>query len=187
MDLDKEYGPALRYQGTVTSAELSCTPMSLQKLSEAAEALKSYIENAEQLLLTSVIHSTAPILWLIDAEGELRFAVEEVLDGVDGATTYILPRRGPPMRAGDVRLGHPALLEQGDEASKVARIGGEIRFDPKRNEDRHWVMTNNSGRFGKRAHTKPEHLENANGLFADVGISFRTFFIYSTANAGVQK
>lgn len=180
-DLDNEYGPCLPYQRTASDAELAVHPRSLQILNEeTAPYLKSYMETSAGLLLPQVFHATTPILWIIDFHGMLRFAFEEVLDGNTGAVTHILPRNGPPMRPTDVRLGHPALLDPVDPpAIKSARIGGEIFFDPVPQSERQWVISNNSGRFGKRPHIRREHLANANRIFERHGIIFREFFVFT--------
>lgn len=186
MDLDALFGPCLPFERAATDAELGVSSRSLEILSrETAQALKLHLENADSLPLAQVIHSTAPILWLIDEAGQIRFAMEEVIERDTGALSYILPRSGPPLRDTEVRLGHPALLDPVRAGEKKsARIGGEIFFDPTPRSDISWVLTNNSGRFGKRPHIRREHLENANNAFKEYGISLREFFIYTPERRG---
>ncbi|MFF0948378.1 hypothetical protein ACFYE9_12095 [Rhizobium leguminosarum] len=180
MNLDDEYGLCLKYQRTATPEELGAMPRSLQILNDVtAPALKTYLESAGTLTIPAVLHATTPILWLIDKDGNLRFALEEVLNRYTGAVTYILPRSGPKLGEMDVRLGHPALLEPVDDDEKAARIGGELFYDPVPTSEHAWVLTNNSGRFGKRPHITRQHLNNVKGFFARFGIHMRTFFIYT--------
>lgn len=186
MDLDALYGSCLPYQRDASEAELGVMPRSLQILdAQSAPALKGYLESTGELLLPQVVHWTTPILWLIDKKGDIRFAMEEVVARDTGALTFVLPRNGPPLRETDVRLGHPALLEPVNAGeTKSARIGGEIIYDPVRQSKDAWVLTNNSGRFGKRPHITRAHLENAKNAFMGFGISLRTFFIYTSERSG---
>lgn len=186
MDFDVLYGPCLPFARDASEAEMGVNPRSLEFLNEeTAPALIKHLENAESLLLSQVVHATMPILWLIDEAGQIRFAMEEVIARDTGYLSYILPRNGPPMRETDVRLGHPALLEPVNAGeAKSARIGGEIFYDPIRRSELSWVLTNNSGRFGKRPHIKREYLENAGKAFEALGVSLRTFFIYTKEKQG---
>ncbi|WP_158665244.1 hypothetical protein [Ensifer adhaerens] len=147
--------------------------------------LKNYMETTNGLRLPEVVHSTTPILWLVDKDGLIRFAMEEVVSNDTGALNYILPRNGPALRDNEVRLGHPALLDPvkpGD--TKAARIGGEIIYDPSPNSNIPWVLTNASGRFGKRPHITRAHLENVKEVFAQFGIPLRAFFVHTPARRG---
>ncbi|QWY83089.1 hypothetical protein [Rhizobium phage RHph_X66] len=179
MTLDERFGPCLPFQRQASAWELSTQPRSLQILSEeTAPALKLLIDTAPSLPLVEVVHATAPILWLVDQQGNVRFSMEEVMNRDTGALHFILPRNGPPLRPTEERLGHPALLEPGNAGTKMARIGGELFYDPFRGRAP-WVLSNASGRYGKRPHITSEHLENVNAIFAHFGISLRTFFIYT--------
>lgn len=186
MDLDEEYGPCLPFERSASEAEMSVMPRSVQILDDTtAPSLKAYLESATDLRVPQVLHATTPLLWLIDVDGKLRFALEEVLSRDTGQVSYILPRNGPPMRETDVRLGHPALLEPVDPGQmKSARIGGEIFYDPVATSPNAWVLTNNSGRFGKRPHLTRQHLENAKAAFARFDIYLRAFFIYTPPRNG---
>ncbi len=181
MDLDERFGECLPFQRDASEAELSAQPRSFQVLSEdTAPALKMLIDTAPMQPLSQVVYATSPILWLVDQAGNVRFAMEEVLNRDTGSLHFILPRNGPPLRPFEVRLGHPSLLEPGSPERKVARIGGELFYDPFKGRAP-WVLSNNSGRYGKRPHIRREHLENVNEIFAGFGISLRTFFIYTPA------
>ncbi len=61
-----------------------------------AAALKTYMDTAEQLRITGVMHATTPILWLIDQGGSILFALEEVVSRDHGSLMFVLPRNGPP-------------------------------------------------------------------------------------------
>ncbi|WP_158775601.1 hypothetical protein [Rhizobium sp. H4] len=179
MDLDERYGECLQFQRDASPVELSAMPRSLQVLTEeTAPALKSLIDAASSQPLAEVVYATSPILWLVDEAGNIRFAMEEVLNRETGNLHFILPRNGPPLRPFEARLGHPSLLEPGNPETKVARIGGELFYAPIRGRSP-WVLSNNSGRYGKRPHIRREHLENVNEVFAGFGISLRTFFVYT--------
>ncbi|MBX4919989.1 hypothetical protein HJA76_09735 [Rhizobium bangladeshense] len=181
MNLDEKFGQCLPFQRDASEAELAWQPRSLQVLSnETAPALKTLIDATVAQPLTQVVHATTPILWLVDREGNVRFAMEEVLNRETGSLNFVLPKNSPPLRETEVRLGHPALLDPGIPETKMARIGGELNYDPFEGK-RPWVLTNNSGRYGKRPHITDEHLENVNDIFAGFGISLRTFFLYTPA------
>jgi hypothetical protein len=182
MELDATYGECLPLQRSASEAEMSVMPRSLQILNEeTAAGLKAYMESAHSLYLPRVMHATTPILWLVDDKGGIRFALEEVLARDTGSTTHILPRGGPPLRETDIRLGHPSLLDPVNPgATKSARIGGEIIYDPIPQSSDAWVLTNNSGRFGKRPHITRAHLDNVREAFKRFDISLRAYFIYSS-------
>lgn len=119
----------------------------------------------------SVLCETLPILWVVDADGELRLAWEEIIDDV--ADELVGPKpAGLRLPAGFVKLGHPALLDD-----QLGRIGGELIWD---DGDDQWVLTNKSGRYGfggaPEFTRSPEHLENAAELFRIHGINVATFF-----------
>nr|AOO94063.1 hypothetical protein [Rhizobium leguminosarum bv. trifolii] len=181
MTLDERFGPCLPFQRQASAWELNTQPRSLQILSEeTAPALKLLIDAAPRLPLVEVVHATAPILWLVDRDGNVRFSMEEVIDRDTRSLHFVLPRNGPPLRSTEERLGHPALLDLGAAVTKAARIGGELIYDPFRDRAP-WVLSNSSGRYGKRPHITGEHLENVNAIFAEFGISLHTFFIYTPA------
>jgi len=188
MDLDAQYGDCRRFARTASDAELSVMPRSLQLLDKnTAPSLKNYFDSAKELLLTQVIHQTTPILWLVDELGAVRFALEEVVNRDTGHLHYVLPRNGPSLRPNEIRLGHPALLDPVlSGQTKAARIAGEIIYDPVPQSPHPWVITNNSGRFGKRPHLSRAHLENVKNLFASYEIALRSFFIYTPEELGVS-
>lgn len=59
----------------------------------------------------------------------------------------------------------------------MARIGGEIIFDPDFGTTSNWVINNASGRFGIRPHLKLRHLEAVRDAFSDFGIALELEFI----------
>lgn len=179
MDLDAKFGECRAPQRPVSNAELFYQPSSLQILSAAnRSALVAYMESADTLKLPRVVHATAPVLWLVDIDGNVRFAMEEVIN-LAGDVIYVLPKNGPPMRPDENRIGHPGLLDPAISAEdKTARIGGEILYDPIDGFEPNWVLTNNSGRYGKSPETTVAQLEAASLLFAQFGVFLRTFFYY---------
>ena len=188
MDLDELYGPCLTPAKNVAWIEQHHESQSLTILdSGTAPALKAYLESTQQMNLASVMHMTTPILWLMDEDGQIRFGLEEVFNVDSGKITFVLPRNSPPLRAGEARLGHPALLEPGPTESKLARIGGEIIYDPDLGAEQSWVLTNNSGRYGKRPHIEERNLENVQKQFAEFGISLTRYFYYTPGDVGAAK
>jgi len=178
-DLDDLYGPCLPLQRGASEAELGVLSQSMDVIDDrTGAALKTYMDAAAILKFPRIFHRTTPILWLIDRDGNARIALEEVVNRDTGTLTYILPRNAPTMRQCDIRLGHPALLKPvNDGEQKSARIAGEIFYDPAENSELPWVISNNSGRFGKRPHLHRRHLTEANALFAKYGIMMREFFV----------
>ncbi|MBZ5760299.1 hypothetical protein LAV84_07020 [Rhizobium sp. VS19-DR104.2] len=177
-DLDGLYAPCLPFHGSASEQELSVRHRSLVILDQVtAPVLKAYLESASTLGIIGVIHKATPLLWVIGEHGELRFALEEVVNINTGEVNFALPRNGPPLRVGEVRLGHPALLDPIPyPGKKAARIGGEIFYDPVEGRA-DWVLSNNSGRFGKRPHINRGHLENVRSLFLKSGIEIRCHFV----------
>ncbi|MDH6269169.1 hypothetical protein M2360_004595 [Rhizobium sp. SG_E_25_P2] len=178
MDLDERFGQCRPAARPVAEVEQHIQPRSLQRLADVAAVLKTYLECAGDLAIPAVFHETAPILWLVDEDGAIRIAMEEVVLRDTGALRYILPRNGPPMEAHHVRLGHPALLDPVEPGMvKEARIGGELFYDPVRYSPVSWVISNNSGRYGKREGITRSHINNVRDVFASYDIQVRPFFI----------
>lgn len=178
-ELSELYGPCLPLQRGASAVELGVLSQSMDILDDrTGTALKAYMDAASILKFPRILHKTTPILWLVGEDGCVRIALEEVVHRDTGTLTYILPRSAPTMRPCDIRLGHPALLSPvKDGEQKSARIGGEIFYDPVENGELPWVISNNSGRFGKRPHIGRKHLAAANALFANYGIMMREFFV----------
>jgi hypothetical protein len=115
----------------------------------------------------AMLCSEVPMLWVVDIAGNLRIAVEEVVDAASGELLHPKPARCP-LHPGTAKRGHPSLVSGGR-----ARIGGEMLLDPKYG----WVITNRSGRFGAAALGRSKaQLEKVSDLLAQRGIEVQAFF-----------
>lgn len=170
---DDEFGVPLIPED-IKSAEKKKSPRSLQRLTNAsADALCKYICAADDgLLIPQVNHDVLPILWVVGEDGEIYFAMEEVISLEDQSFLYPLSRKFD-VPSNHAKLGHPSLLQ----GSRSGRIGGEIRYDPEYGE-RDWVISNKSGRYGFPATRERKHLENVAKRFANVGIFFEVYYIH---------
>jgi hypothetical protein len=133
---------------------------------------RSYLSR-QQESVTNAFSMHYHLLWLVDHEGRLFVATEEL---VDEAWQHIgaLPRKRQAAPAKVLKLGHPTLLNEGQTS---ARIGGEIEFDPQWEQGRDWVLTNKSGRYGLRTGQKEAHLMEVKALFEQLDIHLGLRFI----------
>lgn len=170
--LDIVYGPALPAGGHgIQPHEMSSSPRSRQKLDQkSAAALAIYLEQMAELHLSNLLPEIFHLLWIVDEDGDLWFSVEEVIDE-SGATIGILPKSVQARPLNLHKLGHPTLIA---DDRKLARIGGEVVFDPDAPEGngRRFCLTNASGRYGLRSGQRPEHLEAVAGKFVENGLHF---------------
>lgn len=170
--LDQLFGPAYPAGGLgINPHERSLHPVSRQKLdAESAAALKVYLDQVSTLLLINLFPVIFHLLWIVDENGDLWFSVEEVT-GDGGQTIGIFPKSTQARPLNYVKLGHPSLLDGYD---KLARIGGEIEFDPDDpgGSGHKFCVTNESGRYGMRETDTPEHLAAVAGKFAEYGLYF---------------
>lgn len=173
--LDMFFGEA-RPPTRIQDEERLQKPSSLTVLDvETSQLISTYLETAKDGLgISRVAHEMLPILWVLDETGMVSLALEEVLEkGEEG-------RKFPLAREIDVpsdfyKLGHPSLVS---DASKKARIGGELLYDPDPDNDvEGWVITNASGRYGFGENRESEHLENVKEVFYCYGIEVSTFYI----------
>ena len=164
MSLDIRFGETSPADGDINPAELSYQPASLQKLeAETKQFLEAYIHAAEGLRTPQIVHQYCALLWIVDAHGDIHFALEELVDEHTGKTVAIRPKGDFGKIPGTVKLGHPSLLA---DSKKEARIGGEIVFNAKTGE---WEINNFSGRYGFRDQADPSHLQEAAQIFKDIG------------------
>lgn len=170
--LDDLYG-IVKKPEKCAEEERHVEPESLTILGEAeANGLKSLMEATDkELPLAASLFSQVLILWLIDADGCFRFALEEVV--TTGSKRYLRPRlRRDRLSDGETRLGHPSLV-----SGVGARIGGELCFDPGwGHERRGWKLTNGSGRYGTIPGRTSAHLSNVAALLKAHGISVTPIF-----------
>lgn len=164
VDLDTTYGKALPPK-KIEPFEKTHRPLSLLPLNaETAKLIKALFKTAlDGLSISCTVFGVLPLLWVIDSDGTLWIALEEVYDGEK--ERYLWPRaRGFKIQDGWVRLGHPALID-----GAPGRIGGEIIYDGDA-EVPGWYISNSSGRYGMRHSSEPDHLENAAKKFRELEI-----------------
>jgi hypothetical protein len=137
-----------------------------------APHLLTYLARVHELELPKLFPESCHILWLIDRQGDLWVAAEELLDS-NGDFIGVMPRSVIARPASSVKLGHPSLLP--DKSDLAARIGGEIYYDPL--DGKHWCITNASGRYGLRPGQQISHLEAAAGKFAEHGLHCWVYFV----------
>ena len=170
--LDALYGPALVAGGNgIQLHEWILSPYSRQTLDKTSgAALATYLEQVALLHLNNLFPEIFHLLWIVDEDGELWFSLEEVVDQ-SGVTIGIFPKSVQARPLNLQKLGHPTLL---GNASKRARIGGEIVFDPDDPDrsGRKFCLTNASGRYGLRPSQRREHLEAVAGKFEENGLYF---------------
>nr|WP_316655402.1 hypothetical protein [uncultured Gellertiella sp.] len=175
-NLDDIYGRPTKPLAAVTESEQRYQPRSLNSLDAASAAsLKAYMDSHLVTRLSSVVHETSPILWVMNEAGAIMFAHEEVVEKTSGKLRYLLPHSYVKMQAGEEKLGHPAVLGYRD-GYVTARIAGEITFDPG-HEDGPWVISNRSGRFGIRRGIGEAQLRNVAKLFSAYQIRLGVYHI----------
>ena len=121
--------------------------------------------------ITSYLCDSVTILWLIDADGRIRLAVEEAFDAVKPRATIPILRHNRDGSSGWHKLGHPSLL---DEQGKLGRIGGEMRFFPNLGR---WELNNDSGRYGMSCGRTAEQLKNVANCLKQYGVSVQDEFL----------
>jgi hypothetical protein len=174
MDLDARFGPSATAFRPVEPHEWSSAPLSLMEVtSDSAPFVAEYLSTQPRLKLTSVFARTFHLLWLMDGEGRLLIAVEELVD-TNGVVIGALPNTIFARPTSARKLGHPSLLTG---ASREARIGGEIVFDPDWQPGTDWVLTNKSGRYGLRPWQTERHLREVHGLFTAFSLYLGLRFI----------
>lgn len=169
--LDTRFGPACSPTFN-HEAERTCLPRSLQRLdAQSGPALRVLMELAHTgLAIASLTSSSLPILWAVDEDGVVWFAMEEVVSQSDSQFMYALPRAFA-LPDGHVKLGHPCLI-----SGRKGRIAGELVYDPDFG-DHGWVISNKSGRFGFGDDRVLAHLENVAAEFGVYGIELDVYYI----------
>lgn len=165
--IDILYGPCRDAGDKASSAEKSYSPRSRTKLTaETAPLIREYLKTAtDGFSVPRVLHQTTNLLWLVDAQGDIWIAVEEMINPHRGQYTVCLRTSRPE---GYEKLGHPALISG---VKKEARLAGEIMWDDLiENVPSPWVLMNNSGRYGGRADQREPILQVAK-RFAEHDIS----------------
>ena len=152
-------------------------PKSLCKLDDSGSAiLQNFMEHVvDEWQFGRTVCDDVLIIWLIDAQGELWYAIEEIV--IDGQPIS-RPRQSSTLASIEYtanvdKLGHPSIVR-----CRTARIGGEIRLAKiSDGEIVQWEINNKSGRYGIHPSRTREHLENAMALFHDRGFILTPKFI----------
>ena len=158
-ELDLLYGECLA-PNRVDGIECLVSPQSMHALDASSAAPLSLLMKAAEagLGVVKYVYCEMPILWVVDRNGKLWFAVEEIVE--ETTKRFFQARlRGLKVPEGYSRLGHPALIKGAE-----GRIGGEILFDT---ENSGWYITNASGRYGLVKGRQEVHLRNVRSLFSE--------------------
>ncbi|MBT9291403.1 hypothetical protein [Prosthecodimorpha staleyi] len=127
----------------------------------AAAALLAISESATHGAILEPAGSRLSVLWLVDATGTVRLAMESMTD-LSGA---FAPRlRRVPLPSGWFAIGHPLLVGLGP-----GRIGGELTWTGEMGEPG-WWLNNRSGRYSRYPSRTLRHLENVAEVFASFAL-----------------
>lgn len=108
------------------------------------------------------------VIWVVDAAGSIRFAVEEMV--YDGAATGLPKLQTFTLTKFLPKLGHPSLLN--DDPGRPGRIGGEIRLQ-EFSAGPYWIINRRSGRYGYYADRIYVHLKNVADQFRRFDIELK--------------
>ena len=159
-------------------------PRSLSILSaETAEHLKGFMRSVEAAwAMGNLFMARTTVLWLVDNDGEIRFAIEEYvhngkIDQVSEAWYQDIPYHRITddyefLLPTNTKLGHPSLV-----SCQEARIAGEIGFYSLEGADQKtWNLNAHSGRYGvwvTHAERRKIHLWNVSYRFRDHRIALK--------------
>ncbi len=176
MKLDDQFGPVIPPQGyggrqAVLPWEGSYSPKSLSRLdSLTALPLKSFMDAVYGgWELGEVWVNDTIVLWLVDKEGVIWFAIEELV--LDEIPLNLPKHQTMALTKNCPKLGHPSLV-----GGQGARIGGEIYFD-RTTSPASWVINNRSGRYGLHATRTRSQLQAVSQSFSSHGIDLVVDFI----------
>ncbi|RWC31486.1 hypothetical protein [Mesorhizobium sp.] len=170
-NLDTEFGE-LRGPERIMKWEEDRTPNSLCTLDAELLATLSSLRDCAQSSLLKSAAQTQNYLWVMDASGSIKIAIEEiaVLDGKPD-TRGFPRRRGYKHPSEDKKLGHPTLLAGGK-----ARIAGELALDL--NDDKLlWVLNANSGRYCKQKPPSKSQVDAAANLIQGMGLAIKIDYL----------
>ncbi len=138
---------------------------------ETGAWLSDYLQGVSNHEISELLASTTTVLWVMDDDQQIFFALEEVRNIDDDTLVFAYPKTGVKLPDGLKKFGHPSLLPPVAQATptpreKWARCGGDIRYDNTLGLQNPWMLTFQSGRYGTRDHLKDSHIEAVAGLFA---------------------
>ncbi len=171
-DFDERYGRVREARKRDTGAcfqewEIGHRPVSLFELSpETGTSLARALDLAKQAAF-GIALTTIGYIWVMDADGRVWIAVEE-LALADGVRYSGIPKRRYGQHpAQEKKLGHPTLIN-----GQGARIAGELAIEFLSGRFR-WVINCSSGRYCYEEALRPTvaHLNNVVSLFKQHGVS----------------
>jgi hypothetical protein len=171
MTLDEQFGE-LRSPERIMAWEKGRRPNSLCTVDiDTVSTLNKLRDCAQSQLLRSAAQ-TQNYLWIMDAGGTVKIAIEELalLDGKPD-TRGFPRRRGYKHPSEDKKLGHPTLLD-GDRA----RIAGELVLDVFDGE-LHWVFNAASGRYCREKPPTQRQIDAVADLIRKKGLEVRVDYL----------
>ena len=170
-NLDIEFGE-LRAPEKIMAWEKGRRPNSLCTVDANLLMTLSALRDCAQSQLLKSAAQTQNYLWIMDDNGDIKIAIEEIaiLDGKPD-TRGFPRRRGYKHPSEDQKLGHPTLLDGGD-----ARIAGELALDLDGNRLL-WVLNANSGRYCKQKPPSKRQVDATAKLIRDMGLDIQVDYL----------
>ncbi len=164
--LDELYGIP-RLPDNIDKWEKNTKPVSLSLLDAK---LATDLNNAKELAdnkLFRAAEKSKTYLWVMDLNGEILIAIEEIsIDQPNAPYSGYPRRRGYRHPSEQKKLGHPTLVN-GDKA----RIAGELALDDDDiSQKLKWIINANSGRYCKQLPPDKFQLDNVAKLFNSFGL-----------------
>jgi hypothetical protein len=162
--LDEQFGE-LRPPERIMHWEKGRRPNSLCTVDVNIVATLTKLRECAQSQLLRSAAQTQNYLWIMDASGSIKIAIEELalLDGKPD-TRGFPRRRGYKHPSEDKKLGHPTLLDGGS-----ARIAGELVLDLHEGK-LHWVFNAASGRYCREKPPTQRQVDAAANLVRGMGL-----------------
>lgn len=173
MHPDDVYGPCLPPDRPIRPHEWTGRPSMVRQLNhETGKWLARYMESVPAHEIHETLAGTTAILWVMDDDQQVFFALEEVRAVADNTIHCAYPRLGIELPEELIKFGHPSLLPPATPNSTIprekwARCAGDIRFDRDLGKDSPWVVTFESGRYGTRDYLEESKIAAIARLFAD--------------------
>lgn len=165
--LDLVFGPCI--SGKRKVSEQNVEPPRLHDLDgETCKWLEEIRKLATTNMIVQRLLTNMTILWVVVADGAVRFCIEHAYEQSSPHRRFPRPRETDDKSVLQP-LGHPTLTDDDN-----ARIAGELYLEQS-GEAMVWVLSNKSARYGVgRTH---EHLENVCARFSQLGLTTETYFI----------
>jgi adenylate cyclase len=136
-------------------------PASLAILNESlGQSLLNWAASVNNRLLW-ISATNTNFIWVMDQEGVVHIAVEELAELEDGTKVIGIPRRAKlSHKSQDKKLGHPTLIE-----GRAARIAGQLFLDGPESGPLNWYIDDNSGRYCRELKPSTENKSSVLSLF----------------------